>query len=167
MDVVMSVIESNGKVTHLRFDYGNTVFITRIINEKFPPYESVIPDNNPFFAIINKNEVLEAIKRVSIFTSNVTKQVKFKLENNIMTISGEDEESGNQAVEQINCDYQGDDLQIGFNFKYLEDALNNIDEEETEDNLVKISFSEPSKPALISPTSEDENLLMLIMPVRI
>jgi DNA polymerase-3 subunit beta len=166
-DVEMSVIESNGKVSHLRFDYGNTIFITRVINEKFSPYESVIPTDNPFYAIVDKGEIEEAIKRVSIFTSTFSKQVKFKFDRNVLTISGEEEETGNQAVEQINCDYIGDPLNIGFNYKYFEEALNNIHDEETEDNLVKLSFSEPSKPALLSSTKEDDDLLMLIMPVRI
>lgn len=166
-EVVMSVIESNGRTTHLRFDYNNTVFITRVIDEKFPPYETVIPQNNPLVALLNRNEIIEAIKRVSIFANKDSKQLKFKLEDNVMTIQAEDYESGNQAVEQIAIDYNGDPLLIAFNFKYLEEAFNNISSDETEDNVVEISFSEPAKPALISPKTDKNELLMLIMPVRI
>lgn len=166
-EVLMSVIESNGKTTHLRFDYNNTVFITRVLDEKFPPYETVIPKDNPLIALINRNEIIEAIRRVSIFTNKDSKQLKFRLENNIMTVQGEDEESGNQAIEQISCDYNGEALLIGFNFKYLEEAFNNISSDETEDNIVEISFSEPAKPVLISPKTDKSQLLMLIMPVRI
>lgn len=166
-EVVMSVIESNGKTTHLRFDYSSTVFITRVIDEKFPPYETVIPKENPIVVLVNKNDVIEAIKRVAIFTNKETKQIKLKLETDRLTITGEDEESGNLAVERINCEYSGEDLFIGFNYQYLEEALKNIDADETEDNLIEISFSEPSKPALVSPKSDKDDLLMLIMPVRI
>ena len=116
---------------------------------------------------VNKNDVHEAIKRVSIFTSSVSKQIRLRLQSDTLTISGEDEESGNDAVESISCEYHGDELQIAFNFKYLVEALDNIDSGEAKDDHVLISFSEASKPALISPKSDADNLLMLIMPVRI
>ncbi len=167
-DVVMSVIESSGKITHTRFDIGSsTIFITRIIDEKFPPYESVIPSNNELVAIVDRSQVLSSIKRVSIFTSNISKQIRLELDNNKMVVKGQDEESGTQANEEINCDYNGQKLEIGFNFKYLEESIQNVSPEETKDNQVFFTFSEPNRPALIKPNETGDELLMLIMPVRL
>lgn len=166
-ELIMSVIESNSKVSHLRFDYGSTVFITRVIDEKFPPYESVIPENNDLVATVDLKEILSAINRVSIFANALSKQIRVELSNNLIVLSGEDEESGNKAREEIACEYDSTEFDIGFNFKYLDEAIKNIDSSETTDNLITISFSEPTKPALVRPKNEEDNLLMLIMPVRL
>ncbi|MBS3999918.1 MAG: DNA polymerase III subunit beta [Desulfobulbaceae bacterium] len=166
-DLVMSFIESFGKVTHARFDAGNTIFITRVINEKFPPYESVIPQNNAILLTVDRKQVLLAIKSVSLFANNITKQIKLHAVNNTLTLHAEDEETGKSGKRELPCDLNYESFEIGFNFKYLEEAFNNVDENETEDNLVIMSFSEPNKPALIRPKSEKEELLMLVMPVRI
>ena len=165
-DVFMSVIENNGKITHCRFDIGDTIFITRIIDEKFPPYESVIPQDNDKFVTVERGELLSAIKRVAIFTSNISKQIKLILEENKIYLKGKDEEIGTDGDEYIPCEYTGSNMEIGFNYKYLEEALQNIDGKTEEDKIV-MSFSEPTRPSLLKRSKDDENLLMLIMPVRI
>lgn len=164
---VMSFINSGTKITHSRFDYGNTVLISRVIEEKFPPYESVIPDSNPLQVTVDYKELIKGINRVSLFTNVVSKQIKLELKENILILKGDDEESGNQAREELQCEYSGEDFEIGFNFAYLEEAVKNIDASETKDDLIVLSFSESSKPALVTPKTEEENLLMLIMPVKI
>lgn len=164
-DVILTLVETGQKVTHLRFDIGNVVFISRVIDEKFPPYESVIPKNNNLVASIDKSEVLSAVKRVSIFTSSISKQVRLSIENSSMQIKGEDDESGTRADENIHCEFNGEKMEIGFNFKYLEDAVSNLDTEEN--NNVYITLSEPTKPALIKSSKDGDDLLMLIMPVRL
>lgn len=166
-DLIISFIETVGKISHARFDIGDTIYITRVINEKFPPYESVIPANNNLILTVSKDDLVNAIKRVSIFTSSISKQIKVVISQNMLTVVGEDEDSGNHAKEEIACDYSGESLEIGFNFKYLEDALNHIDSNEAEEGLIKMSFSESSKPALISPKAEKDELLMLLMPIRL
>lgn len=166
-EVIMSAIETQGKITHTRFDSGNTVFITRIIDENFPPYESVIPDNNELIATINKDDLLAGIRKVELFTSSISKQIRVVLEPNNMIIRGEDDETGNHGKDEIPCDYDGEKFEIGFNHKYLDDALKNIDSKDTEDGLVVMTFSEPSKPTIIKPKNEEDNLLMLVMPVRL
>lgn len=164
-DLVMSFIETNGKITHTRFDVGDTVFISKLIDEKFPPYESVIPKENPINVKISQKELIAAIKRVSIFTSEISLQVRIVLENDQLKVTGEDEETGANADEVITCDYQGEQFMIGFNHKYLEEALQNI--ETSDDDEITVLLSEPTRPALIKPGTEKDDLLMLIMPVRL
>lgn len=165
-DVIMSVIETNEKITHTRFDIGDTVFITKVIDERFPPYQSVIPDSSAFKAIVSHKEILGAIKRVAIVTSKVSNQIRIKFENDQLYITGEDEESGDYGNESITCDYSGDEMTIGFNFRYLEEALQNI-ESDLDNGQVAFHLSEPTRPIIIKPDDDKDDLLMLIMPVRL
>ncbi len=164
-DVLLSFIESGSKITHLRFDIGNTVYICRIIDEKFPPYEAVIPVDNDKFLIVDKTELLRAIKLVSIFSSNISKQIRVSVSPGCIIVKGRDEDAGSEANETIACEYEGEELSIGFNYKYLEEGISNIDS--GEGNTVKFTFSEATSPALIMGEDEGEEVLMLIMPVRI
>ena len=165
-DVLLSFIEnSSSNITHIRFDVGSSVFVTRIIDEKFPPYESVIPNNNELIARVDKAELLKSIKLVSIFSSNISKQIRVQLKENELVIKGQDEDSGSDAVETIQCQYSGTEIEIGFNYKFLEDAVSNIDT--GDEGEVLLTLSEPTRPALILPNEEAKELLMLIMPVRI
>ncbi len=165
-DVLMSVIEKNGKISHLRFDIGEIVFITRIIDEKFPPYENVIPTNNDVIMKVEQSKLLNAIKRVAIVTSTISNQVKLLLTENQVSIIGENEDIGDRGNEIIDCQYTGEDFQIGFNIKYFQEIIQNVDDE-TKGNLINICFSLPTRPAIAKPDNEEDNLLMLIMPVRI
>lgn len=164
-DVIISFLVSKEKVTHIRIDFGTTVVVSKIITEKFPPYESVIPSGNTLVSIFDRDEILTAIKRVSYFSNSISKQVRVKFEENLTTIVGNDEEIGTSGTEKINCQYSGEPIEIGFNFKYLEDAINNIDK--TDENLVYVTFSDPLKPILVLPDENGKELLNLIMPVKI
>jgi DNA polymerase-3 subunit beta len=163
-DLTMSFIENQKKITHARFDFSETILITRVIDEKFPPYEAVIPSEYKMTVKVNKSDFLSSIRRVSIFTSSISNQIKLELENNEISITGEDEDSGSKAIEKIKCDYNQEKYLIGFNFKYLEDALHNIDDVNEE---VAISFTEQNRPAIIKANEDSDDLLMLIMPVRL
>ncbi|OGU12956.1 MAG: DNA polymerase III subunit beta [Ignavibacteria bacterium GWB2_35_12] len=165
-EVVMSVIETRNRITHARFDVGDTVFITRLIDEKFPPYESVIPQNNELSATVNQKDVINAINRVAQCTSELNHQIKMVIEKNNISISGQDEDSGSEGDEVITCDFSGNKVTIGFNYKYLYDAISNIDTDD-EKQAVLMTFSEPTRPVLIKPGKEELDLLMLIMPVRL
>jgi len=165
-EVVMSVIETRNRITHARFDVGHTVFITMLIDEKFPPYESVIPQNNELNATVNQKDVINAINRVAHCTSELNHQIKMVIEKNSISISGQDEDSGSEGDEVITCDFSGNKVTIGFNYKYLYDAISNIDADD-EKQAVLMTFSEPTRPVLIKPGKEDLDLLMLIMPVRL
>lgn len=167
-DVVFSTIDGDTVVSKIRFDIGDdTVLISKVIKEKFPPFESVLPENNEFKAEIDITELSSAIKRVALFSNNVSKQVRVNLYNNNISIKAADEETGNSGVESFTCDYEGEETEIGFNFKYIEEALMNIDSKDTQDNIVVMTFSEPARPVLLFPKSDEMDLVMLIMPVRI
>lgn len=164
-DVILSFVSNNGKITHIRFDIGNTVYISRIIDEKFPPYESVIPNNNTLRAIVDKALLLSAVKFVSPSSSSISKQIKMTITTNKITIKGQDEDSGTEAKKEVPCSYEGDEIEIGFNYKFLEDAVSNIDT--NDENEINITLSEPTRPALLMPDEDGSEILMLIMPVRI
>ncbi|MFC2130006.1 DNA polymerase III subunit beta [Bacteroidota bacterium] len=165
-DLIMSFIDSRGKKTHARFDFGDSVFISRLIDENFPPYESVIPEDSEFKVLLNQSELLAAVNRVSILTSEISHQIRVHLENNTFTVLGEDEETGAHAVETLNCDYTGNHFEIAFNSRYLKDAVENLGGE-TKDDLIEIRFTEQNRPVILKPNIESEDLLMLIMPVRL
>ncbi len=167
-DVAVSFIKTETNITHIRFDIGEMVIISRLIDEKFPPYESVLPKNNELIAIVPKHQLLQAIRRTAIFTNKISNLIKLQFENNLLTLIGEDEDTASEASEQVNCEYSGEAIKIGFNYKFLAEAVANVnDSDGNEDTMVKITFSEPTRPALITPSPDSEDLLMLLMPLRI
>jgi len=166
-EAIMSMIESMERITHVRVDYGNTILISRIIDEKFPPYETVIPTEIRSFATVDAKALLSSLRRVSIFANQISKQIRFTFSNNSIYLLAEEEDSGNHADETIPCEFSGEMVQTAFNFKNLEELLVNIDNNETVDNLIDIRFFEINKPVLLMPKVDDERLLSLIMPVKI
>lgn len=165
-DVIISFIEQNDKITHTRFDIGNTVIITRVIDESFPKYENVIPNENPYTLKVNKKEVVPALKRVSLFASQVQKLVKFEISNDSITLTAEDPEAGTQAQETIHCESNTENYLVGFNFELFLEAIQNM-EVEGENDSVYIEMSGPTKPAVFKPITDGERLLMLLMPMKI
>ncbi|MCX7880226.1 MAG: DNA polymerase III subunit beta [Ignavibacteria bacterium] len=165
-DVLISFISDEKKITHTRFDIGNTVIITRVISENFPKYENVIPASNPHQIIVNKKEIIPALRRVALFASTFQKLVRCEISSNMITLTTEDRESGTQASETIPCEYNGTNFVVGFNYELLIEAINNIvtlDDSEQ----VYIYLSEASKPAILKPSQNEERLLMLLMPMRL
>ena len=149
---------------HARFKSGNTIVITRLINEQYPNYDSVIPKDNDKFLTINKDQMLSTVRRVAIFSSSTTRQIRLQLSNNKLTIRAEDLDMSSEAKETITCEYENDEMEIGFNAKYLGDVLSNIDDEE-----VTFEFSSPNRAGIVKPSDEDEteDILMLVMPVML
>ncbi|ROL61476.1 DNA polymerase III subunit beta [Bacteroidetes/Chlorobi group bacterium ChocPot_Mid] len=165
-DINMSFVENKGKKTHARFDFNDSIFITRLINENFPPYESVIPETFNFKIKLNQSDFLSAVNRVSILTSEIVSQVKLHIENNTMTIFGSDEETGAHGIETLNCEYIGEHYETAFNSRYLKDALEHLGGE-TEENIIELRFYEVGRPVIIKPNVENDDLIALIMPVRV
>jgi DNA polymerase-3 subunit beta len=160
-DVLMSVTR-----THARFSLNNTTIITRIIDERFPPYENVIPADNDKTAIVNQRELVNVIRRVALFTSSSSRQIKISLEPNILHIHGEDDESGSIADESIACEFYGaEHFEIGFNHKYLEEALQQLAIDGN--TMIRFSFSSANRATLIEPEPGNNELLILVMPVRL
>ena len=164
-EVHFSFIKNNDKVTHIKFKVGTTIYISRIIDERFPPYESVIPQNNSIFLKVNKALLQSAIKRVAIFANEITKQIKVNINETEMTLTAEDLDSGTKADEKIACSLEGNPVEIGFNYKFLDEAISHINA--VEDGEIVVSLSESNKPALLMPEEDSKELLMLIMPVRL
>jgi DNA polymerase III subunit beta len=147
------------------FTFNDIVLMCRLIDGKYPNYEAVIPKENPNVLIVDRLQFLGAIKRVSIFANKTTHQVKLRIAGSELNISAEDLDFSNEANERLTCHYDGTDLEIAFNSRFLMEMLNNIDATE-----VKIAMSEPSRAGLLMPNSsenENEDILMLVMPVML
>lgn len=147
------------------FTFGDIVMICRLIDGKYPNYEAVIPKENPNVLIIDRLQFLSSIRRVSIFANKTTHQIKLKLAGSELALSAEDLDFSNEANERLTCNYNGDDLEIGFNSRFLMEMLNNIDTKE-----VRLEMSEPSRAGLLMPVdgaNTAENILMLVMPVML
>ena len=158
--------ECNITVTtdHARFKSENTIVITRLINEQYPNYDSVIPRDNNKFLTIAKDQMLSTVKRVSIFSSSTTRQIRLELGTDKLTIRAEDLDMSSEAKETIACEYANEALEIGFNAKYLGDVLSNIDDED-----VSFEFSSPNRAGIVRPSTKDESeeILMVVMPVML
>jgi DNA polymerase-3 subunit beta len=146
------------------FNFGETQMISRVIDEKYPNYESVIPSDNNLTLLVNKSELLSSVKRTSFYASTTTHQVRFSINKNVLSISAEDIDFGSEAKETMACEFSGDALEIGFNANYVVDMLSHLEDEE-----IEFLLSTPSRAVMIKPKnqSEKEELLMLVMPVRL
>ncbi len=147
------------------FTFGDIVMICRLIDGKYPNYEAVIPKEHPNVLTIDRLQFLSSIRRVSIFANKTTHQIKLKLAGSELALSAEDLDFSNEANERLTCNYNGDDMEIGFNSRFLMEMLNNIDTKE-----VKLEMSEPSRAGLLMPVdgaNKAEDILMLVMPVML
>ncbi len=146
------------------FSFDNIRMVCRLIDERYPDYENVIPVQNPNKLVIDRYDLLSSIKRISIYSNKTTHQVRLKLAGSELQISAEDLDFSNEANERLSCQYEGEDMEIGFNAKFLLEMLNNIDSDE-----VNLELSTPNRAGLLMPTNNDdnENNLMLVMPVML
>lgn len=149
---------------HLTAKVGTDMVITRIIDERFPDYESVIPKENNKTLKADKASLLGAIRRVSIFSNKSTHQVALNLQETSFKITTEDPEKSSKAQEQIAAEFSGEDLTIGYNAEYLKDVVTHV----PGDSIV-IEFSTPISAALFSSENTEEHIdsLMLLMPIRL
>ncbi|MEC5156138.1 DNA polymerase III subunit beta [Chryseobacterium sp. MP_3.2] len=146
-----------------KFTFGNNIWICRLIDGKYPNYTAVIPKENPNVLTINRNLLLSSIRRASIMSNKSTNQVRFKLSGNILHLHAEDTEYANKADMQIPCDYNGEDINIGFSSKFLTEMLSVLSSDD-----ITMKMSQPNRPGIIEPVDgldAEENILMLSMPV--
>ena len=151
--------------TNVSFKFNNITIICRLIDGKYPNYDAVIPKENPNKLIIDTKTLLSSIKRVAIFANKTTHQIKFKLAGSELQITSEDLDFANKAEERLACKYDGEDMEIGFNSRFMIDILNNIGSE-----MISIEMSAPNRAGIILPLDgqdEGENTLMLVMPVML
>ena len=146
-----------------KFTFGENIWICRLIDGKYPNYSAVIPKENPNVLTINRNLLLSSIRRASIMSNKSTNQVRFKLSGNILHLHAEDTEYANKADMQIPCDYNGEDINIGFSSKFLTEMLSVLSSDD-----ITMKMSQPNRPGIIEPVDgleDEENILMLSMPV--
>lgn len=147
------------------FTFNDLVMMCRLIDGKYPNYEAVIPKENPNVLTVDRLQFLGSIRRVSIFANKTTHQIKLKIAGSELSLSAEDLDFSNEANERLTCSYDGEDMEIGFNSRFLMEMLNNIETPE-----IKIQMSEPSRAGLLVPATsenEHEDILMLVMPVML
>jgi DNA polymerase-3 subunit beta len=149
---------------HLFVQHGSTQMICRLIDARFPDYKVVIPADNPYKLIVSKADFQGALRRVNVFSNKSTNQVALNISGSELQLAAQDVDFSFEGNERMNCSFDGEDLQIAFNAKFLIEMLNAAD---TED--VKMELSTPTKAGLIKPTEQagGEDLLMLVMPLML
>jgi len=148
---------------HLTISFDGVTAFSRIIDERYPDYRSVLPQENDKIVKIDREKMLAAVKRVSIYSNRATRQVTLKFAGGKSVITTEDSESASSAEETIDVEYDGEEVSIGFNAHYLSDILSHLD---TESAYLRLNT--PISATLISPDSqqEQEEITMLLMPMR-
>lgn len=158
-EVTLIVGENNIQVS-----LNGTTISSRIIKERFPDYESVIPKENNKKIVVNKEELLHSVKRVSIFSNRSTKQITLNVEKNTILITTEDPENITTGNETIPCTYEEEKISIGYNAQYLKEVLNHQKSEELQ---IKLKSSVTAGIILPIENKKDEELITLLMPIRL
>ena len=170
-NLLKAVLAKETEMVTIKFDENNAYInctnfemVCRLIEGRFPNYNSVIPQNNPHKVIIDRLSFLNALKRVSVFSNPASSLVKLQLKGSQMKVSAQDIDFSTAAEETIPCQFTGVDLSIGFKATYLIEILNNIASAE-----VVVELADPSRAGLIIPVENEENedLLMLLMPMML
>ena len=127
-------------VSNAYFKFNQIQMICRLIDERFPDYENVIPVDNPNQVVSDRLELLSSLKRVAIYANKTTHQVRLKITGSELLISAEDLDFSNEASERLSCDHDGEDIEIGFNARFLLEMLGNITSKEV---TLQLSAAKP------------------------
>jgi DNA polymerase-3 subunit beta len=159
-----TIVKTDFSNSNAFFTFNNIRMICRLIDERFPDYENAIPQNNPNILTIDRLELLSSLRRISIYANRATNQVRLRITPNELFISAEDLDFSNEANERLPCEFNGDEMEIGFNARFLIEMLGNLSSRN-----VTIELSAPNRAGLIVPTEkvDNEDLLMLVMPVML
>ena len=169
--LLKNLLAKEDGVVRLQFDDNNAYvycvnfeMVCRLIEGRYPNYNSVIPKENPFQVTIDRLSLLNALKRVSVFSNQSSSLIKLHLKDNLLTVSAQDIDFSTSAEERISCAYEGDELSIGFKATYLIDILGNLSSTD-----VILQLADPSRAGLIFPSENEENedFLMLLMPMML
>ena len=147
------------------FSFDNYVLMCRLIDGKYPNYEAVIPKENPNKLMIDRSQFLSSVRRVAIFSNKTTHQIRLKIAGAELNVSAEDIDYTNKAEERLTCDYQGDDMQIGYNSRFLTEMLTNL-----QSDMIMLEMSLPNRAGILTPVDgleEGETVTMLVMPVML
>jgi DNA polymerase-3 subunit beta len=146
------------------FKFGNIRMICRLIDERYPDYENVIPASSTIKMVINRLDFLSSLKRISIYANRTTHQVRLKITGSELQVSAEDLDFSNEANERLTCEHEGEDIEIGFNARFIIEMLSNLQTDQ-----IRLGMTAPNKAGLITPAEKDkdEDILMLVMPVML
>jgi DNA polymerase-3 subunit beta len=151
--------------TNAKYSFGSIVLTCRLIDGKYPNYNAVIPQENPNKLTIDRISFLNSVKRVAIFSNKTTHQIRLKIAGNEMHISAEDIDFSNKADERLSCQYEGSDMEIGFNSRFLMEMISNLETEQ-----IHFEMSAPNRAGILLPegnSDKGEDILMLVMPVML
>ena len=171
LNLLKSTLPAENIIVKLEFNISNAFFrfenmrlICRLIADRFPDYENVIPLDNEIIMTINRNEFLSSLRRIAIYANKTTHQVRLKITGNELQISAEDLDFSNEASERLSCEHEGDDIEVGFNARFLIEMLSHLESDE-----IDMKLSAPNRAGLIFPKEKEkeEDLLMLVMPVML
>lgn len=147
------------------FTLTNFKLICRLVEGNYPSYNSVIPTNNPNKLVVDRLEFYNTVKRVSVFANQSSNLIKFQIDDNQLVVSAQDIDFSISAVERIKCQYEGDEIEIGFKSTFLQEILSNLSSSE-----VRVELSDPTRAGLLLPAEkefDEEDVLMLLMPMMI
>ena len=171
LSLLKSVLPENDDELQVSYS-SNQLFVThkgtrlvcRLIDARFPDYKVVIPAENPYTMTVNRTEFQSALRRVSVFSNKSTNQVALQISGSELQLAAQDIDFSFEGNERMACRYDGEDMGIAFNAKFLVEMLNS-----TSSTEVRLALAAPSKAGLIMPQEEDENeeLLMLLMPLML
>lgn len=167
--LLKNVLSHDGADVVIRFDgraseinYGDGALYCRLIEGRYPNYNSVIPKDNPNLLTVDRKILLAAVRRMLPFASDTSELIRFHIESGKLELSAEDIDFATSAKESIICDYSGSPMDIGFKGSSIVEVLSNLES----DNVI-IQLADPSRPGIIVPDEqpENENILMLAMPM--
>ena len=170
--LLRNILPKEEGVVSVDFDDKNAFFmlaqykvVCRLVEGNYPNYNSVIPTNNPRKITVDRMELFNTLKRVSVFSNQASNLVKLELTGNQIKVSAQDIDFSISAYERINCQYEGEDMEIGFKSVFMLEILSNISSQD-----VIIELADPTRAGLFLPSEPDiesEDLLMLLMPMMI
>lgn len=154
------IVNENG----LYIIFNKTTLYTRLVEGEYPDYERVIPRDNDKKMTVDKDLLIDSVRRVSLFSSALTHQIRFSLSPSKLTVFSEDRDIGGEAREELMVEYKDESMEIGYNAQYLLDVLKHVDTDE-----VTFSLKSPIHAALVNPSQEkqEESFLMLLMPIKL
>lgn len=147
---------------HLFVRQGDSEIVCRLIDARFPDYKVVIPPDNPYKLTVDKDDFQNALRRVSVFSNKSTNQVALSISGSELQMEAQDIDFSFEGNERMSCSYDGEDMKIAFNAKFLIEMLSAADTDE-----VILELSAPTRPGIMRPSEnvDNEDVLMLVMPL--
>lgn len=160
-------IRINFNSSQISFTIHSLTVISKLVEGRYPNYSSVIPENNANILKVERALLLQKLKNIFLYSNQSTHQVRLSITASELTLSAEDRELSSKAIVTMPCEYQGEDMNIGFSSKFLQEFLQNLDTDQ-----VVFKLSHATGPGLLFPVYDDsdeitEDVLMLVMPVML